>query len=70
MMIINKNKCVQITLHGVHVSSIINEGIRALLNLLIFFFFHKKILQAQKEQKRIQANKNKKGSVFMHLKNI
>ena len=38
-MIINKNKCVEITLHrqteGVHVSAIVNEGIRALLNLFI-----------------------------------
>ena len=35
-----------------------------------FIFFYKKILQAQKEQRRIQANKNKKGSIFMRIKSI
>ena len=53
MMIINKNKCVQITFHrqveGGTVSSIVNEGIRAILNLFIYFFY-KKILQEQKAQ--------------------
>ena len=39
-MIINKNKCVQITcgsLRRVNVNSIVNEGIRAILNLFMRF---------------------------------
>ena len=51
-------------------SSIVNEDTRALLNLFIFFFFCKKISHAQKAQKRLQVNKNKKGSVFVPLKSI
>ena len=53
---------------GVNVSSIVNEGIGVILNL--FVFFYEKILHAQKAQKRIQANKNEKGSIFMRIKNI
>ena len=37
------------------------------LNFFIFFFYEK-ILQAQKAQRPIQANKNKKGSIFMRMK--
>ena len=40
-------------------SSIINEGIRAFLNLLIFFF-HKKISHAQKAQNAYKQTKTKK----------
>ena len=51
-MTINKNKCVQITFYrqvkGVHISSIADEGIRAILNLFIIIFFCKKISHAQK----------------------
>ena len=48
-------------------SSSVNEVIRAILNSL---FFYEKISHLQKGKKRTNANKNKKGSVFMHLKNI
>ena len=48
-------------------SSSVNEVIRAILNSL---FFYEKISHLQKGKKRTKANKNKKGSVFMHLKNI
>ena len=71
-MTINKNKCEQITCHrqveGVHVSSILNEGIRTILNL--FFFFYEKISHVQKNTKSIKANKNKKDSIFMRIKSI
>ena len=40
------------------------------MSLLGQFFFYEKISHAQKAQKRLQANKNKKGSVFYALKNI
>ena len=33
-----------------------------------FIFFYEEILQAQEAQRRIQANKNKKGSIFMRIK--
>ena len=36
-------------------SSIVNEGIRAVLNLFIIFFFYKKILHAQKAQNAQKA---------------
>ena len=69
-MIIDKNKRVQITLHrqveGVHVNSIVNEGIRAILNLL----FLREDFTHTKSTKRIQVNKNKKDSIFMCIKNI
>ena len=72
MMTINKNKCVQITFHrqvkGVHVSSIVNEGIKAILNLFIFFL--QEDFTHTKSTKLIQANKNKKDSIFMRIKNI
>ena len=45
-------------------SSNINEGIRAVLSFLRKDFTH------TKNTKRIQANKNKKVSIFMRLKNI
>ena len=35
-----------------------------------FIFFYEKNLQAQKAQRRIQENKNKKGSIFMRIKSI
>ena len=48
-------------------SSIVNGGIRPILKLFLFFFY-KKISHAQKSIKPIQANKNKKDSIFMHIK--
>ena len=42
----------------------INEVIRSVLNFLIFFFFYKKISQAQKNRKPLTENKNLK----MHIK--
>ena len=65
-----KEKIKKITLHrqveGVHVSSIVNEGIRALLNF--FIFFSKEDYTRTKSTKRIQANKNKRSSIFMLIK--
>ena len=60
MILTNKNKCVQITFHrqGVHVSSNINEVIRAILNL--FIFFYKKISHIQKAQNVYKRIKTKK----------
>ena len=55
---------------GVNVSSIVDEVIKVILNPFIFFIFYEKILQAQKAQKHRQVNKNKKGSIFMRIKNI
>ena len=49
-------------------SSNVNEVIRAVLNF--FNFFYEEILHAQKAHKHIQANKHKKGSIFMRWKNI
>ena len=43
---------------GVHISSIVHEGIRAILNL--FLFFLQEDFTCTKSTKRIQANKNKK----------
>ena len=59
----NKNKCVQINSRqsGVHVSSIVIKGIRALLNR--FIFFYKKISHAQKAQKA----QNVKQATFLLL---
>ena len=69
-----KEKIKKITLHrqveGVHVSSIVNEGIRALLNFFIYLFFSQEDFTRTKSTKRIQANKNKKDSIFMCIKNI
>ena len=46
-------------------SSNINEVIRAILNL---FFFLQEDFTGTKSKKRIQANKNKNDSIFMHIK--
>ena len=57
-------------LRGV-VSSIVNEGIRTNLNLfIIIIFFLQKDFTRTKSTKCIQANKNKKNSIFMRIKNI
>ena len=74
-MIINKNKCVEITCDRLRgegdVSSIVNEGIRAILNLFIYLFIlQEDISHKKKSTKRIQANKNKKDNIFMRIKNI
>ena len=45
----------------------INEAIRVILNFLIFF---QKNFARTKSTKRLQANKNKKSSILMRLKNI
>ena len=67
-----KEKIKKITLHrqieGVHVSSMVNEGIRALLNFIIFFY--KKISHAQKAQNVYKQTKTKKSNIFMLIKNI
>ena len=49
-------------------SSMVNEGIKAILNLLLFFL--QEDFTRTKSTKHIQANKNKKDSIFMHIKNI
>ena len=49
-------------------SSNVNEVVKTILSS--FIFFYKKISYSQNSTKRLQANKNKKGSVFMHLENI
>ena len=51
---------------GYHRSSIVNEGIRAILNLFIIFFTRR--FHTTKSLKSIQANKNKKDSIFMRIK--
>ena len=48
--------------------SMVNEGIRTILNL--FIFFYEKISHTQKNIKRIQANKKKRGIICMRIKNI
>ena len=48
-------------------SSMVNEGIRAILNL---FFFLQEDFTRTKSIKRIQANKKKKSSIFMCIKSI
>ena len=53
-------------MRGVHVSSIVNEGIRAILNLFIIFL--REDFTHTKSTKRIQANKNKKDTIFMSIK--
>ena len=47
-------------------SSIVNEDIRAVLN--IFIFFLQEDFTRTKSTKRIQANKNKKDSIYMRIK--
>ena len=68
-----KEKIKKITLHkqaeGSTLSSIVNEGIRALLNLFIYFFLQEDFTRT-KSTKGVQANKNKKSSIFMLIKNI
>ena len=49
-------------------SSIVNEVMEVILDF--FIFFYEKSLQAQKARRRIQANKNKKGNIFMRIKSI
>ena len=49
-------------------SSIVNEVMEVILDF--FIFFYEKSLQAQKARRCIQANKNKKGSIFMRIKSI
>ena len=44
---------------GIHISSIVDEGIRAILNLFIIFFLQEDFTRT-KSTKHIQANKNKK----------
>ena len=53
-------------LRGVHVSSIVNKGNRAILNL--FFFFLQEDFTRTKSTKRKQANENKKDRIFIHIK--
>ena len=60
----------KLTMDTYHGSSIVNEGIRVILDLFIFYFFYKKISHAQKAQNIIQANKNKKEQHFYAHKNI
>ena len=64
MMTINKNKCVQITFHsqvkGVHVSSIVDEGIRAILNLFIIIFFTRRFHTHKKRKEHKEHKKHKK----------
>ena len=50
------------------INSIVDEVIEVILDF--FIFFYEKFLQAQKAQRRIQANKYKKGSIFMRIKTI
>ena len=51
------------------ISSNVDDVIRAISNLFIFNFLRKDFTST-KYTKRILANKNKKGSAFMRLKNI
>ena len=72
-MIINKNRWIQIIfisrLRRVHVSSIVDEGIRVISNLFIYLFnFLQEDFTYAKSTKRIQANKNKKDTIFMRIK--
>ena len=54
-------------LRGVHVSSIVNEGIRAILNL--FFFFCKRRFHKQKKCKtHASEQKQKRQHFFAHKK--
>ena len=59
-----KEKIKKITVHrqveGVHISSIVNEGIRALLNLSIFF--NKKISHHKKHKKAYKRTKTKEAA--------
>ena len=50
---------------GTHFSSNVSEVIGAILN-----FYCKKYFTCTKKHKTLRANKNKKGSIFMSLKNI
>ena len=58
------------SIHQKYSTSIVNEGIRVILNLFIFFFLQLDFTTCTKTTKRIQANKNKKDSIFMRIKNI
>ena len=55
-MRINKNLIGRLT--GVHVSSIVDEGIKATLNL--FIFFYEKILRTKKHKTRASEQKQKR----------
>ena len=58
-----KEKIKKITLYrqvkGLHISSIVDEGIRAILNLFIYLFFNRKISDAQKAQNAYKQIKTK-----------
>ena len=67
-----KEKIKKITLHkqaeGVHVSSIVNEGIRVLLNL--FIFFTRRFHTHKKHKTHTSKQTKKKSSIFMLIKSI
>ena len=68
-MIINKNKCVQITcsrLRGLHVSSIVNESIRAILNVFLFFFFTRRFHTHEKHKTHTSKEKQKRQYFYAH----
>ena len=67
---INKTgrKCVKLSFNKYAHSSNVNEVIRAILNPFIFFL--QEDFTHIKSTKCIQVNKNKKGSIFMRIKNI
>ena len=72
-MIINKNKCVQITcgsLRGVHVSRIVNDGIRAFLNLFIIFFFTRRFHTNKKHKTHTSEQKQKRQHFYAHKKRL
>ena len=67
-----KEKIKKITVHrqveGVHISSIVNEGIRALLNLSIFFY--EKISHHKKHKTHTSEQKQKKQHFYAHKKHL
>ena len=57
-------------LRGIHVSSIVNEGIRALLNFFIIFFFTRRFHTHKKHKTHTSEQKQKKQHFYAHKKHL
>ena len=68
-MIINKNKCVEITCGRLRgegdVSSIVNEGIRAILNLFIYLFILQEDISHKKKAQNAYKRTKTKKTIFL-----
>ena len=68
LMIIKKKKLSIGRLRGVHVSSNVNETIRAILNLFIYLFIFTGRFHTHKKRKTHTSEQSKKDSISMRIK--